>query len=226
MRLVICDDHRLLLDTIAGALTARGFTVEALVTTADEAVQAVLESDPDVAILDVHLANGDSLAATAEIARSHPRTKVLLLSASTDPELVRAGIEAGAAGYVRKDQSIDGIVRRLELVASGEVAFDLGVLRTAVYSTPNRTPAHQLLRRLSQREREVLGLLVEGCGTTDIARRLRIADSTARTHVQNVLVKVGAHSRLQVAAIASQTGLAGLLEPPPPASRQKPASST
>ena len=213
LRLVVCDDHRLLLDTIAGALTARGFTVEALVTTADEAVRAVLASDPDVAIMDLHLAEGDSIAATAEIVRAHPRTKVLLLSATTDPDLVRAGIEAGASGFVRKDQSIDGIIRRLELVASGEVAFDLGVLRTAVNSKARQTPARQLLHRLSHREREVLGLLVEGCSTAQIAGRLQIAESTARTHVQNVLVKIGAHSRLQVAAIATQTGLADLLGP-------------
>jgi DNA-binding NarL/FixJ family response regulator len=148
-----------------------------------------------------------------------------LLSATADPDLVRAGIEAGAAGFVRKDQSIDGIIRRLELVGAGEVAFDLGVLRTAVTSTASNTTAGRLLHRLSHREREVLRLLVEGCSTSDIAKRLRIAESTARTHVQNVLVKIGAHSRLQVAAIATQTGLVDLLQPatPPVPGRLDPA---
>ena len=133
------------------------------------------------------------------------------MSASTDPDILRAGIEAGAAGFVRKDESVDGIVRRLELVAAGEAAFDLGALRTAVNRRTARSPGRQLLQRLSPREREVLGLLVDGRDTVDIASSLHIADSTARTHVQNVLVKVGAHSRLQAAAIAVQLGILDLL---------------
>ena len=211
MRLVICDDHRLLLDALGGALCARGYVLEALVASADEVVRAVLTHDPDVVIIDVHLADGDGLAAAREIAQRHPRTRVLLMSASTDPDILRAGIEAGAAGFVRKDESVDGIVRRLELVAAGEAAFDLGALRTAVDRRTAGSPGRQLLQRLSPREREVLGLLVDGRDTVDIASSLHIADSTARTHVQNVLVKVGAHSRLQAAAIAVQLGILDLL---------------
>ena len=211
MRLVICDDHRLLLDALGAALCARGYQLEALVTTAAEAVHAVLTHDPDVAIIDVHLADGDGLAAASEIAQRHPRTRVLLMSASTDPDILRAGIAAGAAGFARKDDSVDGIVRRLNLVAAGEAAFDLGALRTAVNRPIGRSPGRQLLQRLSPREREVLGLLVDGRDTVDIASSLHIADSTARTHVQNVLVKVGAHSRLQAAAIAVQVGILDLL---------------
>ena len=113
MRLVICDDYRLLLDALGAALCARGYLLEALVTTADDAVHAVLTHDPDVAIIDVHLADGDGLVAASEIAQRHPRTRVLLMSASTDPDILRAGIEAGAAGFARKDDSVDGIVRRL-----------------------------------------------------------------------------------------------------------------
>ncbi len=211
MRLVICDDHRLLLDTLGAALAGRGYTVAALVTTAADAVAAVRDNDPDIAIVDVHLAAGSGLAAAAEIVRAHPRTKVLMLSASPDAELVRAALEIGAAGFVRKDQSVDGIVRRLEQVADGEAAFDLVVLRRAVSAPTASGAAQQLARQLSKREREVLALLVEGRATSEMASELHIADSTARTHVQNVLVKLGAHSRLQAAAIAAQTGLLDLL---------------
>ena len=211
MRLVICDDHRLLLDTLGAALVGRGYTVAALVTTAADAVAAVRDNDPDIAIIDVHLTAGSGLAAAAEIVRAHPQTKVLMLSASPDAELVRAALEIGAAGFVRKDQSVDGIVRRLEQVAAGEAAFDLVVLRRAVSAPAASGAAQQLARQLSKREREVLALLVEGRATSEMASELHIADSTARTHVQNVLVKLGAHSRLQAAAIAAQTGLLDLL---------------
>lgn len=212
MRLVICDDHRLLLDTLGGALSARGYQVDALVTTAAEVVEAARTHDPDIAIVDVHLAVGDGLEATAEIARSCPRTKVLLMSSMAEAAVVRQGLEAGAAGFVRKDQSVEAIVSRIEQVAAGEGAFDLAALR-AVVRQPRESPSdpRQLLRRLSERERQVLALLVEGYDTAAMAKALNIADSTARTHVQNVLAKLGVHSRLQVSAMAARTGLAELL---------------
>lgn len=223
MRLVVCDDHQLLLDALGSALTARGFVVEALVTTGDLVLEAVRTTDPDVAIIDVHLASGDGLAVAADIAVDHPRTKVLLMSASSDLGVVRAAIDAGASGFVRKDQSVDEIVRRLQLLGSGAAAFDLGALRTAMRGPARLSPAHELLRRLSRREREVLRLIVDGRDTAEIAGTLHIAESTARTHVQNVLVKVGAHSRLQAAAIAVQMGVTDLLptvpEPRDPGSR-------
>lgn len=207
MRLVICDDHQLLLDTLGAALGARGYQVEALVRTAAEAVDAVLAHDPDVAVVDVHLADGDGFAVAAEIARVHPRTRTLMLSASADADSIRAALEAGAAGFVRKDQSIEGIVRRLEQVAAGEAAFDLTILQAAV-SAPARSSTSDGVRpRLSRRELEVLALLVEGRDTADMASILNIARSTTRTHVQNLLVKLGAHSRLQASVIAVQLGL-------------------
>ncbi len=210
MRLVICDDHRLLLDTLGSALAGRGYTINALVTTAEAVVESVRDGDPDIAIIDVHLAAGSGLAAAAEIVRDHPRTKVLMLSASPDADVVRVALEVGAAGFVRKDQSVDGIVRRLEQVADGEAAFDLVVLRRAVSAPAEGGAAQRLARQLSPREREVLAMLVDGHDTAEIAVALCIADSTARTHVQNVLVKLGAHSRLQAVSIAVQMGLLDL----------------
>jgi DNA-binding NarL/FixJ family response regulator len=211
VRLVICDDHRLLLDTLGSALADRGYTIDGLVTTADDVVRIVRERDPDIAIIDVHLAAGTGLTAAATIVRDHPRTKVLMLSASPAAEVVVASLEAGAAGFVRKDQTIDGIVRRLEQVAEGVAAFELGMLRRAVSGAGDGGEAQRMVRQLSRREREVLALLVEGRDTAQMARALHIADSTARTHVQNVLVKLGAHSRLQASAIAVQMGLLELM---------------
>jgi two-component system nitrate/nitrite response regulator NarL len=205
MRLVLCDDHRLLLESLASTLAAHGHDIEAVTTSPEEAIAAVAAYDPDVCLLDVLFPHGDGLDAARAIAERHPRTRVLVLSGSSDPALVSAAIEAGVAGYTRKDQRIDSILRSLERVHAGEMVIDPDLLRGAIrrLSTPNGHGEH-LLGLLTPREREALELIAHGRNTRQIAQTMRIAHSTARTHVQNVLAKLGAHSRLEAVTIANR----------------------
>ncbi|MFL6111738.1 MAG: LuxR C-terminal-related transcriptional regulator [Catenulispora sp.] len=233
-RIVLCDDHTLLTESLAASLTAKGYQVEAVTSTPAQGLAAVASLDPDILMLDVHFPmtvghrsgpaaggepafpvsrpNSRMVTAGLELAQAvlerHPRTKVLMVSATDDPAIVSAALDLGVSGFTRKDQRIDGIVQILERVAAGEVAVDPELLRAAVrhLKAPDVDQAERTLRYLTPREREVLRRIVEGESTKQIARAMDIAQSTARTHVQNVLVKLGAHSRVEASAIVARVG--------------------
>ena len=235
-RIVLCDDHTLLTESLAASLAAKGYQVEAVTSTPAQGLAAVASLDPDILMLDVHFPmtvsaraasplttageqafpvsrpNSRMVTAGLELARAvlerHPRTKVLMVSATDDPAIVSAALDLGVSGFTRKDQRIDGIVQILERVAAGEVAVDPELLRAAVrhLKAPDVDQAERTLRYLTPREREVLRRIVEGESTKQIARAMDIAQSTARTHVQNVLVKLGAHSRVEASAIVARVG--------------------
>jgi two-component system, NarL family, nitrate/nitrite response regulator NarL len=210
MRLVLCDDHRLLTEALAAVLSSHGHVVEAIVFEPEEAVRAVAASDPDVCLLDLTFDGAmDGIAAARRLRDEHPRTKVLVLSAATEPSTVAAAIDAGVAGFTRKDQSATALLTTLDRVEAGEMAIDGDLLRAAIRGAmpAAQNDAGRLLSFLTAQERTVLLLLVDGHSTAEIAQSLDVATSTARTHVQNVLMKMGAHSRLQAAAMVVNGGL-------------------
>ncbi|HEU4348815.1 MAG TPA: response regulator transcription factor [Actinoplanes sp.] len=207
MRLVLCDDHRLLVDAFATALRGHGHEVVALATTPEEGYRAVRAHDPDVCVLDLSFPGGSGLDAARRIAAEQPRCKVLILSGRSDPDLIMAALSLGAAGFVLKEQGLDGILLALDRVAAGEVAVDAHLLRAAA-KAPQRPVRAYRLRFLTPREREALLRIAQGESTKEIARAMRVSQSTARTHVQNVLTKLGVRSRLQAAALVAKEGLA------------------
>lgn len=202
MRLVLCDDHRLLLEALSTTFSARGWTVEATVMTPGDAVEAVRLHDPDVLVTDLAFPSGGGLDAVRTVAQQHPRTRVVILTGADSPDLVRRSLDIGVAGYTRKDSSIRAIVDVLERVGRGEIAVDGALLRRlAVSSREARTSTRAVLDCLTPREQRVLELLVDGQNTAEIVAALHISDSTARTHVQSILSKLGVHSRLQAVAL-------------------------
>jgi DNA-binding NarL/FixJ family response regulator len=207
MRLVLCDDHRILIESLAVALQARGHDVRAAVTTPEECVRAVAEHHPDVCLLDLYLPEReDGLQAAQVIRRSHPDTRILIMSGVADPLILSRAIDIGVAGIVRKDQTVDKIEAALQQVVGGESAFQTGLVRDIVRhlaSEPSKEPWHYL----TAREEEVLRRIVAGESTKQMSRSMSIAASTVRTYAQNVLTKLGAHSRLEAAAIAVRARL-------------------
>lgn len=202
MKLVLCDDHLLLLEALQPALELRGHTVLAAVTTPQEAVAAVVEHQPDVLLVDLYFPDGDSgLRVVAEVSAAVPQTKVVFLSGGSDPEMVRAAVEAGAVGFTRKGRDLGGILRVLDRVMAGETVIDPDLLRAAVgrRHEPEEHNIRWLAGFLTGREREVLDHIVAGNNTAQMAEAMGIARTTARTHVQSVLTKLGVHSRLQAA---------------------------
>ncbi len=207
MRLVLCDDHRILVESLAVALQARRHDVLAATTTGEDCVRAVAEHHPDVCLLDLYLpGREDGLQAAQAIRAGYPDTLILILSGVTDPLILSRAIDLGVAGIVRKDQTVDKIEAALQQAVAGESVYQTGLVRDVVRhlaSKPVKEPWHDL----TTREAEVLRRIVAGESTKEMARSMRIASSTVRTYAQNVLTKLGAHSRLEASAIAVRARL-------------------
>lgn len=207
MRLVLCDDHQILVESLAVALQARGHDVLATTTTPAECVAAVAEHRPDICLLDLYLpGREDGLEAARIIRARHPGTQILILSGVADPLTLSRAIDLGVAGIIRKDQTVDKIEAALLQVAAEGSVFQTDLVRDVVRhlgSQPAKEPWHYL----TTREIEVLRRMVAGESTKQMARSMQIASSTVRTYAQNVLTKLGAHSRLEASAIAVRSRL-------------------
>jgi two-component system nitrate/nitrite response regulator NarL len=207
MRLVICDDQRILVESLATALRARGYDVLAATTTPEECLSAVAKYGPQVCLLDLYLpGREDGLEAARAIRSTHPDTQVLILSGVADPVILSAAISLGVAGIIRKDQTVDKIARALMQVSTEGSVFQTDVVRDVVQHLASH-PRKEPWDYLTMRELEVLRRIVAGESTRQMARSMRIAASTVRTYVQNVLTKLNAHSRLEAAAIAVRARL-------------------
>jgi len=124
MRLLICDDHRLLLEALSMALTQHGYTVVATACDPYEAVATAREHQPDVCLLDVNFPHASGLSAIARIHEVSPDTKVVMLSGSIDRGMVLDAIARGAQGFVGKEKPIEAIVETLEIASQGHLAVD------------------------------------------------------------------------------------------------------
>jgi len=205
MRLVLCDDNRILGDALAAALTARGHQVVTVTTSVPAGIAAVSEHLPDACLLDLRFpGEQDGIAAARAIRGECPGTAVVILSGMPDPSAVREARRLGVAGILRKDQNVDHIAQALDVVASGGEVYDAGLPSGERNVVSRRVGPLSLL---TPREREVLLRIAAGQSTGQMAREMHIATSTLRTYVKNLLTKLGTHSRLQAAALASREGL-------------------
>jgi len=203
MRLLVCDDHRLLLDALSMALSARGHTVVATAVDPDEAVGAARKHKPDACLLDVSFPDANGLNAIFRIHEVSPDTKVVMLSGSVSRNLVADAIAEGAQGFVSKEKPVHAIIEALEMAYQGHLAVDLLLLQEALRPHPENDDPLWMLKFLTEREWEVMRCIMDGLSTEQMAGQLRVQRSTARTHVQNLLTKLGVHSRLQAAALMS-----------------------
>ncbi len=207
MKLVICDNQRILAEALAAALTAGGHRVLAVATTTADGLRAVNACRPDVCLLDLQFGDQPSgLDAARTIRQRYPGTRVLLLSGVTDLETLSQVVGSGVAGFIRKDQSVDQIASALDVVAAGGSVLDPGLPRVRARDRMRPKPRNPL-DELSPREKEIAARIASGQSTRQMAFAMNITVGTVRTYVKNVLAKLGAHSRLQLAALASQGGL-------------------
>ncbi|MDT7787742.1 MAG: hypothetical protein QOF58_6161 [Pseudonocardiales bacterium] len=168
------------------------------------AVLAAREELPDVVLMDLLMPRLDGIGATRAIKRLYPQVEVVALTSFSEAERVHAALEAGAAGYLLKDAEADQVSAAVRAATRGQVHLDPAVARTLTQSliAPQRTAT-----ALTPREREILVLVAHGKSNRDIADALMISERTARTHVSNVLSKLGLASRTQAALWAVREGL-------------------
>lgn len=213
VRVVVVDEHRLLAEALASALKLRGHRVLAAAAPAAGAAELVISRAPEVCLLGTASpAEPGVFEPVVRIRRERPQIAVVVLGPVPSPRGIAAAFAAGACGYVRHDERIEGVERALAKARAGEPAISPHLLQGAFAEllNPAAQPddeAGRLLRLLTPREVEVLVRVAEGEDTRVIAAGMAIAPSTARTHVQRVLMKLGVGSRLEAAALAARTGL-------------------
>jgi DNA-binding NarL/FixJ family response regulator len=209
LRVVVVDDHPVFRQGLRTLLEDLG--VEVVADEADGAagVDAVVAHRPDVVLVDLQMPGVGGLEATRTLTQRLPEVKVLVLTMVDDDQALFAAMQAGALGYLLKGAGQEEIGRTLEAVAAGQVVWsaDLASRMRAFFSGSalSATP----FPALSEREREVLGLIAEGAGNADIARRLFLSDKTVRNYVSSILAKLGVESRSQAIVAAHQAGLGG-----------------
>jgi DNA-binding NarL/FixJ family response regulator len=212
MRIVLGDGHRLFIDALAEALAQDGVTVAALATSPQEVLAAVARHRPDICLMAIRFHTRGNFGVLGLIRGRYPQVKVVLLADTADPAAASDAISSGAAGVIRKDQHLTEIIRTLADVRAGERALDTDLPHPGPrdFRSPAPSASEWLVQLLTVREQEVLMLIMEGQSTQQIARSLAISLSTARTHIQSVLVKLGAHSRLEATSMVARSCLLGI----------------
>ncbi len=203
---LLVDDHEMFVEGVSRVLAADGtFEVVAVAATVERGVAMAGAYKPAVAIVDFALPDGDGATATRRILAESPATKVVILTGRTDDKALIAAIEAGSSGFVTKDNAVAELVKAIRSVLDGEAYITPRMLSALLPRLGKRTQS--IGSDLTARELEVLELVADGLSNDAIAKRLFLSVNTIRNHVQNVLSKLGAHSKLEAMVIARREGL-------------------
>ncbi|MQA87652.1 MAG: response regulator [Streptosporangiales bacterium] len=178
------------------------------------AVTAAKETRPDVVLMDIRMPGVDGLVATRRITEDPDleNTKVIVLTTFEVDEYVFDALRYGASGFLLKDTKPTDLLKAIRLIAEGGALLSPSAMQTVVREFVSQAPRsvkpHPQLHTLTEREREVVGLVAEGLNNDEIADRLVVSPATARTHVSRAMVKLGARDRAQLVVFAYQSGLA------------------
>ena len=210
IRVMVVDDHEVVRNGIRFSLLAfDDLVLVAETESGEEAVRVCTEmagspNMPQVILMDMLMPGMDGVATTRAILEIHPNIQIIALTSFERGTLVQDALEAGAIGYLLKDAAIDELAEAIRAACAGRVTLAPAAVQ-ALAQLGEAPPA--VGHDLTDREREVLALVVEGLSNLQIARRLEISPSTARFHVSTILSKLGAANRAEVAALAVKHGL-------------------
>jgi DNA-binding NarL/FixJ family response regulator len=196
IRVIVADDHALVLQGLRSLLALEeDIRVVATATDGERLLEAVTRFQPDVVVCDVQMPYMDGLTCLAEIRRTRPETRVLLMTAFTDGETLQAAVSAGADGLVLKSDSPEQTVLAIRQVMAGQLVFPVAVRRWLFGAPPARDAAAG--PGLSERELEVLELVAEGLTNAEITRRLHISLNTVKFHLQNIFQRLNVTNRTE-----------------------------
>jgi NarL family two-component system response regulator LiaR len=205
IRVMIVDDHRVVRSGLKTLLlTFDDLKVVAEATGGEEAVRLCASAKPDVVLMDLVMPGMDGIAATKAIRERYPGTRVVALTSFGDQERVQAALKAGAIGYLLKDVSDLELVAAIRNAAAGRPTLAADAQRALIQAATNPKPPGS---DLTEREREVLALMVKGMSNDEIAAHLTVRPSTAKFHVSNVLSKLGVTTRTEAVVMALQNHL-------------------
>lgn len=212
VRLVLVDDHEMVIEGLKAMLAAFGDRVEVVgqAVGAERAAEVIGDLDPDIVLCDVRMQGSSGLDLCAELRATDPGRKVVMLSVYDDEQYLFQALRVGASGYLLKGISSDELVRQLEYVHAGSTAIDAGLAARAV-DTAARLQRDEFWpgarHGLTQRESEILSLVVAGLSNRGIAGKLVIGDETVKSHLRSIYRKLGVGDRTAAVATALREGL-------------------
>ena len=211
-RVLIVDDDHLMRAGLAELLADEpDIDVIGQAATGREAVERSRRLDPDVVLMDVRMPDLDGIAATRELTRVAPRSKVLMLTTFEQDDYVFGALRAGASGFLLKRTRPEELIAAVHTVAAGDSLLSPSVTRRVIDRVAQQ-PApeladHAKLEELTRREREVLELVARGLSNREIAAQLVVEESTIRSHIRRVLMKLDLRDRVQIVIFAYESGL-------------------
>ena len=209
IRVLIADDHPVFQAGLAALLTAApDIELAGTAATGPETVELARRARPDVVLMGLQMPGLDGIEATRRIAGGNPHTSVVVLSVFGDDDTVRETLRAGARGFLLKGAGHEQIRRAVRAAADGEVIVGAGLAaRLPDYLAPAPAHAPPTLAGLSERERELVGLVAQGCTDAQIAARLFISIRTVRSHLDRIRGKTGCRRRADLTRLALSAGL-------------------
>jgi DNA-binding NarL/FixJ family response regulator len=216
MRVLLADDHRLVLEGLTNLLTSHGFEVVGTAADGREAVNLALSLEPDLVLMDLRMPGCDGLTATRLIKAKRPPTKIVILTTSTEDEDLFESVKSGASGYLLKSMTGKAFIDALRGMQEGIPPFSPGLadrllaefarLRSAAGSSPPPSSSGAA-ERLTERQTEVLRLVASGVSYGEVAERLALSERTVRYHMKEIMERLHLEHRAQVIAYAWQLGL-------------------
>ena len=211
VRVVLVDDEAMVRVGLRMVLTAEA-DIEVVGEAADggSAVEVVEATEPDVVLMDVRMPDVDGIEGARRVLARCPGVRVVVLTTFDEDEYVEAALRAGVSGFLLKVAPPERLIDAVRTVAAGGGLLDPGVTRRVIESfaaaPPLRTRRAETLETLTERERDVLRLIDRGLSNSEIAAELYLGETTVKTHVSNVLAKLGLRDRVQAVVAAYETG--------------------
>ena len=204
-RVFLLDDHEIVRRGLRELLDAEDdLEVVGEAGTAEEAMQRIPATRPDVAVLDVRLPDGSGVEVCRDIRSSHPEVQCLMLTSYADDEALFDAIMAGAAGYVLKQVRANDLVEGIRQVAAGQSLLDPSVTTRVLERLRHAPEEDERFADLTEQERKILALLADGLSNRQIAEQMFLAEKTVKNYVSNLLAKMGMQRRTEAAVYAAR----------------------
>lgn len=206
IRVFLLDDHEIVRRGISDLLQSEpGIVVVGEAGTVAEALRRIPASKPHVAVLDTRLPDGSGIDVCREVRSATPEIRCLMLTSYDDNDAIFAAVMAGAAGYLLKEIRGTSLVDAIRQIAGGNSLLDPAVTERLLARLRDGEPHDERLASLSDREREVLGLISDGLTNREIGERLFLAEKTVKNYVSGVLAKLGMQRRTQAAVYGAES---------------------